>query len=349
MKRKIIVLMAASILFCTALIGCGKKESEAQAEQEISTEQETGTEPQDEVNADLGEETEEVKEENIGLPDGFVAASQEELDTLSNPDLLVDNLTSASSSIGITEVTKVIYGNYMNLSVDPMENINLDAYVETLENKRLLVSAMYLNTGISETWTIVSIKDVDSGHLYYVDDSVKETVDIYDYVTGELISEATKTSDELQEEIQQGVEAAEQEFEDSLEKLAESSGTAAKDISKLEVSGENIVDITIRDMKEYDYISDVAISIEEDSREVRIVVLVPSDTDIDTAKMAGEDVARYLASMAGNANSYFKLPGSDDLGGIYDKYTLLIYVDDGYKNFDLYGAKVTASDKITWR
>lgn len=120
-------------------------------------------------------------------------------------------------------------------------------------------------------------------------------------------------------------------------------------ISELEISGEKITDITTRDMKQYDYVRDIYISIDESKKDVNITVQVPSATDKDTAKMAGEDVARYLAAMAGSANSYFKLPGSEDLGGIYDNYDLLIYVDDGYKNIALYGAKVTTSDKITWR
>lgn len=120
-------------------------------------------------------------------------------------------------------------------------------------------------------------------------------------------------------------------------------------ISELEISGEKITDITTRDMKQYDYVRNIYISIDESKNDVNITVQVPSATDKYTAKMAGEDVARYLAAMAGSANSYFKLPGSRDLGGIYDNYDLLIYVDDGYKNIALYGAKVTTSDKITWR
>lgn len=64
--------------------------------------------------------------------------------------------------------------------------------------------------------------------------------------------------------------------------------------------------------------------------------------------MAGEDVARYLAAQASWANDYYKQPSSDDIGSLYDRYTLMLYVDDGYKNFDLYGAKAKNANSIHW-
>lgn len=129
----------------------------------------------------------------------------------------------------------------------------------------------------------------------------------------------------------------------------ENLSAVTRNISELEINGEKIIDITTRDMKKYDYIKDVYISVDESGNEVNITVQVLSATPTDTAKMAGEDVARYLAAMAGSANNYFKLPGSDDLGGIYDKYSLLLYVDDGNGSISLYGAKVKTAKKIIWK
>ena len=85
-----------------------------------------------------------------------------------------------------------------------------------------------------------------------------------------------------------------------------------------------------------------------DKDEIDIFVQVPSAVTEDTAKMAGEDVARYLAAQASWANDYYKQPGSDDIGSLYDRYTLMLYVDDGYKNFELYGAKAKTVDFIHW-
>ena len=124
---------------------------------------------------------------------------------------------------------------------------------------------------------------------------------------------------------------------------------AEKEVSKLKFNGSSIVDITINDMEEYDYIKDIFIKVDESGKEIDITVQVPSSVDEDTAKMAGEDVARYLASCASWANDYYASPGSSNIGGIYDKYNLLIYIDDGLHSFDIYGAKVTTAREITWR
>ena len=99
-------------------------------------------------------------------------------------------------------------------------------------------------------------------------------------------------------------------------------------------------------MVKYDYIKDVLIQVDGD--EINIVVQVPSVVDDDTAKMAGEDVARYLAFLASVANNYYKQPGSDDIGSLYDRYDLMIYVDDSYENYEIYGAKVKTSKAIHW-
>ena len=99
-------------------------------------------------------------------------------------------------------------------------------------------------------------------------------------------------------------------------------------------------------MREYDYIKDVTIQVDKD--EIDIFVQVPSAVTEDAAKMAGEDVARYLAAQASWANDYYKQPGSDDIGSLYDRYTLMLYVDDGYKDFDLYGAKAKNANSIHW-
>lgn len=120
-------------------------------------------------------------------------------------------------------------------------------------------------------------------------------------------------------------------------------------ISNLKFDGKNILDVTATDMKQYDYVKDVYIEVDEDERKVSITIQVPQGTDNDTVEMAGEDVARYLAFMASNTDSYFAPPGSKDIGGIYNKYSLLLYIDDGNKTIDKYGAKVTTSPIISWR
>lgn len=123
----------------------------------------------------------------------------------------------------------------------------------------------------------------------------------------------------------------------------------SKKASKLKFGGELITNSTVNYMKKYDYIQDVYIEVKEDEAEINIVVQVPTSIDFDTAKMAGEDTARYLASLAAYANNYYVTPGGDSIGSLYDTYSLLLYVDDGNKNFNIHGAKVPTAKDITWR
>lgn len=122
-----------------------------------------------------------------------------------------------------------------------------------------------------------------------------------------------------------------------------------KEASKLLFNGELITEIAKRDLvQNNDYILDVAYVIDESRPEIQIAIQVPIGTDIDTVKKAGDKAARYLASLANFANSDFELPGNEDLGGLFEKYNLLLYIDDGYGNIDQYGAKVNFSPVITW-
>lgn len=132
------------------------------------------------------------------------------------------------------------------------------------------------------------------------------------------------------------------------EKQEKSKKKETKKASRLKFDGELITDATISFMKEYEYIRDVYIDVIEDEKKINIAVQVPSATDLDVAKMAGEDTARYLASLAAYANDYYEVPGVDSIGSLYDRYSLLIYIDDGYGNFDIYGAKVPTARDITW-
>ena len=142
---------------------------------------------------------------------------------------------------------------------------------------------------------------------------------------------------------------AEREQAEKDEKEQQKKAKKTKKASKLKFDGESIIDSTVSFMKEYEYVKDIYIEAKEDEKEINITVQVPSATDFDVAKMAGEDAARYLASLASYANSYYEVPGVDSIGSLYDRYSLLIYIDDGYGNFNIYGAKVTNAKEITWR
>lgn len=233
---------------------------------------------------------------------------------------LANELADALKSIGVKEVLSVTYDKYEATGNVMLE---VDAHITT-DAKELIARCTYLN----DKWSVTYINDADTNNMYYPTTGKNA----YDYTSGECINpvEETEAPKEEPQEVPQGAKT--------------------RDVTKLEIMGQSIIDIVKNDMTDwYDYIKDIYIQTSNSGEEIQIVVQVTSATDNDLAKEAGEDVARYLASQACNANSYYKSPGSDYLGGLYDRYDLLIYVDDGNKTHDIYGAKVTTSNTITWK
>lgn len=174
--------------------------------------------------------------------------------------------------------------------------------------------------------------------------------------TKNMENQAEQEKAKKKQEEKEAKEKAEQEAKEKAatekakkEKQKKAKKNELKKVSNLKFDGEPIIDSTIEFMKEYEYVKDIYIEAKEDEEKINIAVQVPSATDFDVAKMAGEDAARYLASVASYANSYYEVPGVDSIGSLYNKYSLLIYIDDGYGNFNIYGAKVTTAKDITWR
>lgn len=293
----------------------------------------------------------------IELPDGFKPIAQAQGEELYDTDQVVDKAVAALGDIGVSGNVNFTFGNLEESQLCTF----VDLYAPT-QVQNLIVHLMRLTTQGNNEWEVESIVNAENKHFYYVSGNSAGLVDLYSYETDELVSKASKTFEEAASETAASVAAAEDEFEDQLDSIAEKhsdSGTTSEsaassssssgftlDVSELTFDGESIITATEDFMVKYDYIKDVLIQVDGD--EIGIVVQVPSAATEDTAKTAGEDVARYLAAQASWANSFYKQPGSDDLGSLYDRYTLMLYVDDGYKNFDLHGAKVTTVDFIHW-
>lgn len=305
-----------------------------------------------------GKSEDEVTLDDL-VTDGFKPFSDEKLGDLPNYNNLLGTTDAVLKSIGVAEIAEKVYGNYKSGA----DESNIEAVVAT-DVKRLYVSCIYMEA--TKGWLVTSVKDADTENYYYVSDGVDETVDLYDYTTGELIPEEIEVvekklqkpdnqvikegaEESIIESSEESKEQQEAETKTQEEKEEELQPSAEREASKLKFNGSSIVDVTINDMEEYDYIKDIFIKVDESGKEIDITVQVPSSIDEETAKMAGEDVARYLASCASWANDYYTSPGSSNIGGIYDKYNLLIYIDDGLHSFDIYGAKVTTARKITWR
>lgn len=294
----------------------------------------------------------DVNNTEVDLLDEFVKATNWDLSNIPDREGLMEEIYDITNSIGVTDIKDIVLGNLFGNKNSVM---TIDGYCVTDTEKQLIVSCQYRARNFIPKWFIIAVVDVDTGNYYYASDYRKYTVDFYDYQTGEKLTEeitiATNESETQSEKYTELIsdEAMIDTETKEVEKLEEKYVTGNTKVSELTYMDENIVDTTIADMKQYEYIKDVFIEVDEDKKEIDIVVQIPSSTDMETAKMAGEDVARYLAAMANFANSYYEIPGSESIGGIYNEYDLLIYVDDGKGNYNIYGGKVTTSKKITWR
>lgn len=297
----------------------------------------------------------EAESAAIELPDGFEPITQAQGEELYDTDQAVDKAVAALEDIGVSGNVNFTFGNLEESQLCTF----VDLYAPT-QVQNLIVHLMRLTTQSNNEWEVESVVNAENKHFYYVSGNSSGLVDLYSYETDELVSKASKTFEEAESETAASVAAAEEEFEDQLDSVREKYGITGStsaasssgssgftlDVSELTFDGESIITSTEKDMREYDYIKDVAIQVDKD--EIDIFVQVPSAVTEDTAKMAGEDVARYLAAQASWANDYYKQPGSDDIGSLYDRYTLMLYVDDGYKDFDLYGAKAKNANSIHW-
>lgn len=138
--------------------------------------------------------------ETAGPAFDFKQNTDEELQSF--PD--VDSFTNISDTdfkdimidIGVSNINEAIVGNYKENSGVYF----IDALCTVDDNRQLFVSYNYLEIASNPKWEIISVADYDSGRYYYVQGDLKDAYDIYNYETGELISKATKTPDQIIEE-----------------------------------------------------------------------------------------------------------------------------------------------------
>lgn len=158
------------------------------------------------MNSDKNEKTKISQSETEGTTasDGpafdFRQNTDEELQSF--PD--VDGFTNVADTdfkdiminIGVTNIDDAVVGNYKENS----DVHYIDALCAVDGGKKLFVSYSYIGFATNPKWEITSVADYDSGQYYYVPGDLKDAYDIYDYKTGELISKATKTPEQVAEE-----------------------------------------------------------------------------------------------------------------------------------------------------
>lgn len=138
----------------------------------------------------------------------FDAATNEELASLPDSDGLVRAVGSGSklskilSDIGVPGINEdVVIGNYHKNE----DVCIIDIKCTTSDNKTLLINFMYVGNkayGNSE-WSATYIADYNSGKYYYIEGDLASAYDIYDYETGELVSKATTTPEQIENDAKE--------------------------------------------------------------------------------------------------------------------------------------------------
>lgn len=119
-------------------------------------------------------------------------------------------------------------------------------------------------------------------------------------------------------------------------------------VSEITFDGAKITESVASEIEERDRIKDIDISVNEDKREIDVVLLIESSADEDYIRDCCDDIIRRMSSMASISDSTYSGPSKDDYGTIIDNYSFVFYYDDGLKNFNEYGAAARRSNHITW-
>lgn len=147
----------------------------------------------------------------------FTVNTDEELANLPDTDDYIDSIVSTAKSIGITDIVQSEFGNYKKIS-----GVHLvSAKCKTDTSINIIIDSIYAPS--TDAWTTVSIRDFITGNYYFVQKEQIPYFDLYDYKTGNIISQKTKNLEEYDavDEFNKQSEEIDKDFQESLNEIAE--------------------------------------------------------------------------------------------------------------------------------
>ena len=207
-RFRFMVIVIICIIIQTGCMAKGNNDEEyfvsEQQESSIRSENETV----ESITSSIQEKESETNQiETQIVPDGFEELSliqftelynlfgEKAEEEMANPSFLV------LRDIGVKKLNEVVWGNYKNSSTDSFKDITIEYFAVT-EKRNIIIGISY----IIDEWSVLFVKDADTGNYYYVPEELKDTIDLYDYSTGELISQKSKSHDDVQKEINDQLE-----------------------------------------------------------------------------------------------------------------------------------------------
>lgn len=208
MKKELIVLLFS----CLLLASCGSQtqsvpESTAVTDTEIAV----ATEPEDVTTYDTESQS------PINLSTDEYNYLSEKLSLPSYAEVCAQALTQ----IGFTAVTDC---SYDEVQISEDGDITETVSVTDSNGKTVSMSCMYFS--FLDDWSVATISDPDTGHLYLVPDGSEKYYDVYSYETGELISGKKEdiSVDKITEDYESRSQEISDDFDDALDDIAEKYG-----------------------------------------------------------------------------------------------------------------------------
>jgi hypothetical protein len=224
------------IIMSAALSACGTNQSDtaqngtesiiseyrAEAESELEPETETVAEVETvpETETEIGSESDSEK----------IAFTDEEYEYVLekfNVPSFAECTMSALDDIGFQEINGISYED-VKLDGGAGGDIRMVIILTDIDEKQIRMHCSYLS--VIDTWIVSNIYDYVNGNCYWITEGAEGMQDMYDYRTGELVSERSDSrtwkeylSDVKAENDAKDEETA-QEFEDSMDAIAEKYG-----------------------------------------------------------------------------------------------------------------------------
>lgn len=208
MKKELIVLLFS----CLLLTSCGSQtQSVPESAAVTDTEVAVATEPEEVTTYDTESQS------PINLSTDEYNYLSEKLSLPSYAEVCAQALTQ----IGFTAVTDC---SYDEVQISEDGDITMTVSVTDSNGETVSMSCMYFS--FLDDWSVATISDPDTGHLYLVPDGSEKYYDVYSYETGELISGKKEdiSVDKITEDYESRSSEISNDFDEALDDIAEKYG-----------------------------------------------------------------------------------------------------------------------------
>lgn len=189
MRKKVAKILSVLVICCVFLDGCSGQEASDEDTKNSHQEVENILEEIEETQSDCATEIADgyvaVEQEEVTFPEGFIKLTKKEEAELQDIDGLTRAVERILYGIGVKSIENTVSGNFVDKSVGENTMIYVDAYVVADVNKNLLVHLQYSTVSTTE-WKVFNVTDANTGNYYY--ELGKQGHDLYDYITGEIVS-----------------------------------------------------------------------------------------------------------------------------------------------------------------